>query len=374
MSTFKNILVTGGAGFIGSFLVDRLIKLAYNVTILDNLEDQVHQGQKPEYLNSQARFIKGDVRDYNVFKSALKNQDVVFHLAASVGVSQSNYEITRYSEVNVTGTANLLDIIINHRNIKIKKILAPSSMTAFGEGQYKCTTHGIVEPPLRDFKQMKKKDWFIYCPKCSNRVTPVATDETASQPCNSIYALTKKAQEDMLHLIGPMYDLPVTTLRCFNVYGPRQSLSNPYTGVTAIFISRLKNNQAPVVYEDGLQSRDFISVHDVVNAFIQAMKSQKANYQIFNIASGKPTSIKDIAEILARLMKVNIKPQISLKPRKNDIRHCFANIQKAKKILKWSPKVTLGQGLKELITWSQTQMAQDDFARVTKELKQKGII
>jgi len=370
----KNILVTGGAGFIGSFLVDKLIKLNHHVTIFDNLEDQVHQGKTPSYLNKHANFIKGDVRNYDSFKKALNNQDIVFHLAAAVGVGQSNYQIKRYTDVNIGGTANLLDIIVNNKKNPVKKIIAPSSMTAFGEGVYQCLTHKHVEPSLRPFSQMKKKDWNIYCPTCKNPVTPIATSESASQPCNSIYALTKKTQEDMLHLIGKMYDLPVTTLRCFNVYGPRQSLSNPYTGVAAIFISRLKNNKSPIVYEDGLQSRDFVSVHDAVDAFILSMKSNSSNYQTFNIASGQPTSIKKIAATLANLMNKSSKINVSLKPRKNDIRHCFANIQKAKKILKWSPKVSLKQGLKELITWSQKQKATDDFDKANKELKAKGII
>ncbi len=371
---FKNILVTGGAGFIGSFLVDKLVDLGFQVTIYDNLEDQVHSGKKPKYLNTQAHFIKGDVRDYDKLKKALKNIDCVFHLAAAVGVGQSNYEISRYTDVNLSGTANLLDIIVNSKKSTVQKILAPSSMTAFGEGQYECSTHGTVEPELRSFKQMKQKDWFIQCPKCAKQVKPIPTPETASQPCNSIYAHTKKAQEDMLHLVGKMYSLPTTTLRCFNVYGPRQSLSNPYTGVTAIFISRIKNNQQPVVYEDGLQSRDFVSVHDVVDAFVKAMKSKQSNYQVFNIASGKPTSIKDIALRLSKLLNSNLKPKISNQPRKNDIRHCFASIAKAEKILKWSPAVSLDQGLKELIDWSSSQSAKDDFTKATRELKEKGII
>ena len=243
MTKPRNILVTGGAGFIGSFLVDTLIKKNHSVTIFDNLEPQVHEGGvSPAYLNPQATFIQGDVRDYEALKKALNGIDIVFHEAAAVGVGQSNYQIKRYTDVNVGGTANLLDIIVNHK-LPVQKILTTSSMTAYGEGMYTCPTHGETKGDLRSWEQMETKDWNIYCPLCHQPVTPIPTPETANQPCNSVYALTKKTQEDMLHLVGKLYDLPITTLRCFNVYGPRQSLSNPYTGVTAIFISRLKNHQ-----------------------------------------------------------------------------------------------------------------------------------
>ena len=371
---YKNILVTGGAGFIGSFLVDKLIKLGHQVTIFDNLEHQVHQGKKPKYLNQAARFIKGDVRDYSALKKALKNIAVVFHEAAAVGVAQSNYEIKRYSDVNVGGTANLLDIIVNDKRTSIKKIITTSSMTAYGEGRYRCVTHGSVEPDLRSDQQIAGKDWNIYCPECRKSVSPIPTPENAGQPGSSIYALTKKTQEDMLILLGKMYQIPTVALRCFNVYGPRQSLSNPYTGVTAIFISRLKNNKAPVIYEDGQQTRDFVSVHDVVDALILAMNSKVADYQIFNIASGKATSIQEVAQILSQLMNSNLKPKIAEKGRKNDIRHCFADIHQAKQILKWQPKVSLKQGMKELINWSLKQESTDAFAQASQELKEKGII
>lgn len=370
---YKHILVTGGAGFIGSFLVDALIEKGYQVTILDNLEDQVHSGKKPKYLNKKAKFIKGDVRDYETLKKALKNIDVVFHLAASVGVGQSNYLIKKYSDTNVGSMANLLDIVVNNQTT-VKKILMTASMTSYGEGDYRCRTHGIIKPELRNEQQLKKKDWNIYCPRCKKPTKPIATTENSVINNNSIYSLTKNVQETMLMLTGKMYNIPIVSLRCFNVYGPRQSLSNPYTGVTAIFISRLKNNSQPVVYEDGEQTRDFISVHDVVTALIKAMKSAKANYQIFNIGSGKPTSIKKVAKILASLLKKPIIPEINRSYRKNDIRHCYADIRKAKKILSWKPKVTLKQGFTELITWSETEKTNDLFKKAEKELADKKLL
>lgn len=370
---YKQILITGGAGFIGSFLTDKLIEKGYKVRILDNLEEQVHQGKKPNYLNKRAEFIKGDVRDYKALLQALKGMDVVFHLAASVGVAQSNYQVKKYTDTNIGSMANLLDILINQK-LPIKKVLMTASMTSYGEGDYRCRTHGVVKPQLRPEKQLKKRDWNIYCPKCKKQVIAIPTDENSEINNNSIYSLTKNVQETMLMLVGKMYRIPVVSLRCFNVYGPRQSLSNPYTGVTAIFISRLKNNNKPVVYEDGEQSRDFISVHDVVDALTQAMESDKANYQIFNIGSGKSTSIKKVAEVLATLLKKNIKPEIKASYRINDIRHCYASNTKVKKILGWKPKITLRDGFRELIAWSEKEEAVDTFEKAQKELKDRKLL
>lgn len=368
----KKILVTGGAGFIGSFLVDKLIDLGHQVTIFDNLEDQVHNGKKPKYLNKKAKFIQGDVRDYKSFEKALKNQEIIFHLAARVGVGQSNYEIASYTEVNIDGMANLLDIVVN-KKLPIQKIVMTASMTSYGEGDCLCDSHGTVQPKLRPEKQMKKYDWNLYCPHCDAVVRPSPTKERSYFNNNSIYALTKNVQEEMLMIVGKMYNIPVTSLRCFNVYGPRQSLSNPYTGVSAIFISRLKNNNTPVVYEDGMQSRDFISVHDVVDALVLAMEKRKADYQIFNMGSGIQTSIKDIATTLATLLKKNITPKITGEFRINDIRHCFADNSKIKKELGWKVKVTLKKGLQELIEWSEKEEAVDTFEKAEAELKQKKL-
>lgn len=369
---YKNILVTGGAGFIGSFLVDELIKKDFTVRVFDNLEDQVHHGQIPKYFNKSAQFIKGDVRDYEQFKQAMEDMDAIFHLASSVGVGQSNYQIKKYVDTNTGGTANLLDILVNSKH-KVKKLVTISSMTGYGEGNYLCKNCGVVRPPLRAEDQLKKKDWNLYCPNCKNVVTPVPTDETALDFPNSIYGFSKKTQQDMALLIGKLYSLPVAVLRGFNIYGPRQSLSNPYTGVTAIFISRLKNNQKAVVFEDGLQTRDFVSVHDLVNAFILALEKDEANYQMFNIGSGKGTTILEIAQTLSRLLGKSNLIQVNQDFRKNDIRHCFADTTNAKKLLGWEPKISLEEGLKELIEWSANEKAEDKFSEAQKELQQKGL-
>lgn len=370
---YKKILVTGGAGFIGSFLVDELIKEGYKVRILDNLEKQVHQGNIPSYLNKKAEFIKGDVRNYNNFQDSLKGIDAIFHLAATVGVTQSNYLIKKYTETNIGGTSNLLDILVNDKH-EVKKVITISSMTGYGEGNYKCITCGLVRPSLRKEEQLKKKDWNLYCPNCHKIVEPLPTDENALDFPNSVYGLSKKLQQDLILLVGKVYNIPSVVLRGFNVYGPRQSLSNPYTGVTAIFISRLKNKQPLVIYEDGLQTRDFISVHDIVEALVLALEKEQASYEMFNIGSGKGTSILEVAKTLSNLLGRSDLIQVSQEYRKNDIRHCFADISKAKDLLGWEPKFSLEQGLKELIKWSIKQRAYDKFSQAQKELQKKGLI
>lgn len=373
MNRFKNILVTGGAGFIGSFLVDVLIDKGYKVRILDNLEEQVHHGKRPIYLNKKAEFIKGDVRDYNTLKKVVKGINAIFHLAAAVGVGQSNYEIKKFSDSNIAGLANLLDVLVNTKH-KVKKIITNSSMTGLGEGNYKCKNCGIVRPPLRSEEQLQKRDWQMRCPKCRSRIEPVATPEDAVEYPNSIYAITKKTQQDMLMFFGRTYKIPTVALRCFNVYGPRQSLSNPYTGVTAIFISRIKNNQSAIVYEDGQQSRDFISVHDVADALLLTLEGNRADYLVLNMGSGHPTSIKEVAETISKLLGKPGMVKIGGEFRKNDIRHCFADMSKTQKLLSWKPKVTLKDGFKELIEWSSGEKAVDNFSLAEKELKAKGLL
>lgn len=367
----KHILITGGAGFVGSYLTDALIAKGFPVRIFDNLETQVHHGKTPSYLHPKAQFVKGDVRDYKRFKEALHGIDVVYHLAARVGVGQSNYEIKDYVDTNISGMANLLHAIVN-KEAHIQKIIMTASMTSYGEGLYRCPHCGTVKPALRDETDIRES-WEPRCPQCESKLSPIPTSEETLRANNGVYSLTKNVQEDLLLLIGKLYRIPVVSLRCFNIYGPRQSLSNPYTGVAAIFISRLKNNRQPVVYEDGQQTRDFVSVHDVVTALIAAMSTVKADYQAINIGSGNPIPIKDLGELLANLLKKDIKPKVSGAFRKNDIRHCFADRTKAKQLLGWEPTVSLSTGLKELVAWSREEVSQDLFTKATRESKQKGL-
>ncbi|HVW66386.1 MAG TPA: SDR family NAD(P)-dependent oxidoreductase [Candidatus Peribacteraceae bacterium] len=366
------LLVTGGAGFIGSFLTDALIMHGHDVCILDNLEEQVHHGKKPPYLNREAEFVHGDIRDIAAVKHALDGADAVIHCASAVGVGQSMYEIKRYTDVNVGGTANLLQAIID-RPEKIRKILIPTSMTSYGEGVYLCPVHGAVRPGLRPLKQLEAKDWHLHCPLCAAPVEPVATDESSLRESATVYSLTKNMQEDMVMTIASTYSIPATALRLFNVYGPRQSLSNPYTGVSAIFLSRLKNNEQPVIYEDGLQSRDFVSVHDVVDAFLLALENDAANGQVFNVGSGMPTPIVEIARRLAALTGSTIEPRMTGEFRKNDVRHCFADTTKIRTMLGWSPRVSFDEGMKELIEWGEAEHATDGFAEAQALLKEHGL-
>ncbi|MCS7181206.1 MAG: SDR family NAD(P)-dependent oxidoreductase [bacterium] len=369
----EKVIVTGGCGFIGSHLVDELVKKGYEVTVFDNLDKQVHPDGIPEYINLKARYIFEDIRKKQELKKLIKEVDYIFHFAAKVGVGQSQYQIEKYVDVNIRGTANLLDILVNTKN-KIKKLIVASSMSIYGEGLYKCEKCGDVKPELRNFETEKIDDWEPKCPLCAGKIKPSPTPETLPLKSNSIYAITKKEQEEMCLLIGKTYKIPVVSLRFFNVYGPRQTLSNPYTGVCAIFLSRIKNNNPPVVFEDGLQTRDFIWVGDVVNACILSMEKETANYEIFNVGSGKPTSIVEIASLLIRLLGKDLKPEITHKFRKGDVRHCYADISKIKDKIGFEPKTTLEEGLKKLIEWAKETKAEDKFEKAHRELKKKGLV
>lgn len=366
------ILVTGGAGFIGSFIVDELVKRKHSVVIFDNLEHQVHLGKAPDYLNKGAEFIKGDAANRDALRNAVKNVDVVIHDAAAVGVGQSMYQIQKYVNSNVLGTAVLLDILANEEH-DVKKLIVAGSMSSYGEGSYECEKCGIVEPGIRTEQQMMRKDWEVHCPKCNSLLKPIPTKETKKLDVNSVYSLTKKNQEEMCMIVGKAYGIPTVSLRYFNVYGPRQSLSNPYTGVAAIFMSRIKNDNPPIVYEDGEQTRDFVSVHDIADANILAMEKSAADYEIFNVGSGSPITIKNVGMVLAKLYGKDIKPSITHKFRKGDVRHCFADISKIKGRLGFSPKVSFEKGMKELIEWSRHAEAIDKFEIAAEELKKHGL-
>ena len=368
----KRILVSGGAGFIGSHLVDALVKEGHEVTILDNFCEQVHQGKKPDYLNRQARLIEGNVADYETFRKALLGAEIVFHEAAAVGIGQSNYEIKRFVESNVLGTANLLHALANEKHC-VEKFILPGSNTSYGEGLYECKNCGKFHPRIRTEAEVKNS-FEMRCPECKAVAKPIPTPENAELYCNSIYSMTKRDQEEMALFIARAYNIPCTILRYFNVFGPRQSLSNPYTGVSAIFTSRIKNNNAPAIYEDGLQTRDFVSVHDVVSANLLAMKNKSSDNEIFNIGTGKGTTITALAEMLIKMLQSGLKPEILKKFRKGDIRHCIADNGKAAKKLGWKPDVSLEKGMKELIGWSKGVEAKDHFEKAELELKEKKLI
>lgn len=372
MKKYKKILVTGGAGFIGSHLVDRLIEKGYKVTVLDNLYKQIHPtGKLPSYFNKKAEFIKGDVTKKTDWLKAIRGVDAVYHFAAAVGVGQSMYEIEHYVRVNSLGTALFLDILANKKH-SVKKMIVAASMSSYGEGTYKCHKCGLIKPPLRNMENLKKHDFNVYCPVCGRVVSPVATNAEVKQNCNSIYAIGKKNQEEMVLNIGQAYNIPAVALRYFNVYGSRQSLSNPYNGVVAIFMSRIKNGKPPIINEDGLQTRDFIHIKDVTSANITVLENNKADYQVFNVGSGKPVTILKVAEILIRLYKSSIKPKITRKVRKLDVRHCYADTAKISS-LGWKPKVSFRDGLKEVIEWSRDEKAVDKLDFAMRELEKRGL-
>jgi len=370
------VLLLGGAGFIGSHTVDLLVEKGHQVRVLDNLEPQVHPtGQLPDYYNKNVEFVKGDVRDREVLTRAIKDVDAVIHLAAAVGVGQSMYQIEKYTAYNTYGTANLLDVLVNEPN-EVKKLVVASSMSIYGEGKYNCDSHGTVYPHLRSEEQLKKGKWEPLCPICGKEVRPVPTDEEKPLMSTSVYAQTKRHQEEMCLLIGRTYGIPTVALRYFNVYGPRQSLSNPYTGVCAIFSSRVLNNRPPYLFEDGKQTRDFVHVRDVARANLLALEKSGADYMAVNIGSGSPTSIADLAWLLIQTYGAKVKPFISYRYRKGDVRHCYADLSRAKKYLGYSPTVSLSEGLRELADWARTHGwgAVDLFEKAMRELEEKRLV
>src|SRR5687767_7906861 len=374
--SIQNVLVTGGAGYIGSHLVDRLESRGYEVAVLDNLEQQVHRaGTWPSYANPRARYVLGDVRDRAVFEPLVLGSDAVVHFGAAVSVGQSMYQVDRYVDVNTRGTALLLDILVNSKH-HVEKLLVASSIGVYGEGAYRCATHGSVAPTIRSEEQLAARDWEQRCPTCGEHVASIPTPEEKALYRDNIYSMTKYHQEEMVLLIGKTYGIPAVAPRFFNVYGPRQSLSNPYAGVAAIWLSRLLNDKQPVVFEDGAQLRDFVSIHDVVDCLMLMIETPGADYLPVNVGSGQAVTILEIARLLARLLGKSIEPQGTLSGRKFDIRHNTADITRARQALGFHPKVTLEQGFGELIEWAKAtpDRAEDFFDRALEELKDKGLL
>lgn len=368
----KRVLVIGGAGFIGSHLVDRLVTDGYKVRILDNLEPQVHV-DVPDYLNPEAEFVRGDVRAEDDLARGLKDIDVVFHYAAMVGVGQSMYQIHKYTEVNTIGTAKLLETIVNSYR-DLEKLIVASSMSVYGEGAYKCESCGMVYPKTRSESQLEAAEWELACPRCGKPAKPVPTDEDKPLYPTSVYAITKMDQEELCLSVGRAYGVPTVALRFFNTYGTRQSLSNPYTGVCAIFLSRIRSGKPPLIFEDGLQTRDFVSVHDVVQASMLAMNSTEADYECFNVGTGKPVTILEVAKTLSLLCGYKQEPELVGKYRAGDIRHCYADISKIKSKLNFEPRVDLATGMRELIEWSETAQFEDRTRQAQEELIKRKLI
>tara|TARA_B110000438_G_scaffold301764_1_gene357533 strand:- start:479 stop:1624 length:1146 start_codon:yes stop_codon:yes gene_type:complete len=370
----KRVLVTGGAGFIGSHTVDQLVQRGDTVRVYDNLNPQVHgeNAVKPQYLHSEAEFIRGDVRNRDHFKKAIEGVELVIHDAAEVGVGQSMYAIDQYVSTNVQGTGVLWDILVNEKH-KVEKVLVASSMSLYGEGSYHCPEHGKSSPKPRPESQLAEGKWEMLCPKCALPVVPVPTDEDKELDCTSVYAQSKKDQEVYSLMIGKAHQIPTVACRYFNCYGPRQSLNNPYTGAAAIFCSAIKNDLSPLIYEDGLQRRDFIHVRDLVRGKLLLLDHPDSNYGIFNIGTGQPSSILELAEALIELCGKNVYPDVIYKFRNGDIRDCYADISKIN-ALGFVPKFKLRQGLEDLLAWSDSQHAVSRVGDAHQKLVEKGLV
>lgn len=368
----QRVLITGGAGFIGSHLADELLAKGYQVRALDNLTPQVHgpSPRQPVYLNPHVELLVGDVRDPAMVKRALESVDAVFHFAAAVGVGQSMYETAHYTSVNNLGTAVLLEALVRK---PVERLIVASSMSIYGEGAYRDSKGREVECAERTRQQFARGEWDPHGPD-GEEIVPAPTSESKRPALASVYALSKFDQERLCLMIGEAYDIPTVALRFFNTYGPRQALSNPYTGVLAIFAARLLNSNRPLVFEDGNQRRDFVSVLDVARASRLALESPQAPGLSFNIGSGQSHTILDVARRIAVVLgREHIEPEIAGKYRIGDIRHCFADISRARGVLGYDPQVTLDDGLTDLAAWLDGQRAEDNVGRMREELAARGL-
>ena len=373
----KRVLITGGAGFIGSHLADHLLAHGWQVRVLDALHPQVHgpaagadDATPPDYLADDVELRRGDVRDPNAVRAALEGVDAVVHLAARVGVGQSMYEIADYMSVNDVGTGVLLEALIDE---PVGRLVVASSMSVYGEGAYQTTDGAGAAPGERPRAQLEKHIWEVLDGD-GNALRPVPTTEAKPLHPSSVYALSKLNQERLCLMTGEAYDIPTVALRFFNAYGPRQALSNPYTGVLAVFASRYLNGNPPLIFEDGRQQRDFVSVHDVAQACRLALEVPEAAGGVYNVGSGEPRTVEEVAREVGRVLdRTDIEPVVTGTYRVGDIRHCYADIHLAREVLGYQPRVRFADGLQELGTWLQGQTAADHVEMASDELKSRGL-
>jgi dTDP-L-rhamnose 4-epimerase len=372
----KNVLVTGGAGFIGSHLCERLLERGYHVRVLDNLCAQVHGTSsvgvppRPADLAKDVELVVGDVRDARTCRRALLGIDVCVHLAARVGVGQSMYEISEYAAVNSWGTATLLECLVKH---PVERVVVASSMSVYGEGAYADASGALRRGVARSADQLRAHEWEVRA-EDGQPLSAVPTPEAHPVSTASVYALSKFDQERLCLTVGQAYGVEAVALRLFNVYGPRQALSNPYTGVMAIFSTRLLNGNSPLVNEDGMQRRDFVNVKDVVEAFVLALERPGISGQVFNIASGESVTIRDVAARIARLLgREHLTPTITAQYRVGDIRHCFADVARARDLLGFEARVSFDDGMRELAAWLEGQVAEDRVESARRELSSRGL-
>lgn len=373
------VLVTGGAGFIGSHIALQLIDKGYDVTVLDNLLAQIH-GDNPDKtsplycsVKDKTWFIKADVCDRVVLEGAISDADYIIHLAAETGTGQSMYEIKRYVDVNIGATALLLDILTNTKH-HVKRVVVAESRAIYGEGKYHCEKCGDVYPSERKDEDMAKGDFECHCPKCGGRVSLVATTEDSAIHPSSVYGIGKQVQGQLVHLICKNIGVESVSYRYQNVYGPGQSLANPYTGILSIFSTRIKNRKEINIFEDGLESRDFVYIDDVVEATIAGMEVPEANGHVFNIGTGIATDVLTVAKTLCKHYGIDVPLNVSGNYRLGDIRHNYADISLAKKILGFEPKWSFDQGIKQFTEWvNQQELQKDNYEASLEEMKQKGL-
>jgi len=374
----KNILITGGAGFIGSNLCLALIKKAYNVTILDTLSEQIH-GSDPDTtsplynsIKNKVKFIQGSVTNKKVFAEVLKDQDVVVHLAAETGTGQSMYQIEHYTDVNIGGTAIMLDILANTKHT-VKKVIVASSRSIYGEGKYKSAEFGDVYPKHRTSDNMESGDFEVNYPGVKSLIL-VATDEDSKIHPSSVYGITKQNQEQMIMTVCPIIGIAPVAFRYQNVYGPGQSLTNPYTGILSIFSTQIKNGKNINVFEDGKESRDFVFIDDVVRATILGIENEGANNEVFNVGSGTATDVFTVAKNLIKNYESNTEIKVTGNYRLGDIRHNFADLKKIKDKLGFEPMVTFEEGIKYFTDWvNDQQVLEDTYEKSISEMKEKGL-
>lgn len=375
----KKVLVTGGAGFIGSNLCLKLLKIGYDVVVLDDLNKQIHgedvnKSYTYNLIKDKVKFIKGNVKERKAWDLALTDDiDLVIHLAAETGTGQSMYEIEKYISTNIGGTSIMWDKIVNE-NLNVKKVIVASSRAIYGEGKFSCSEHGIVYPEARRDSDMQKGDFDVKCPICNKNVKMELTDEDSKSHPTSIYGYTKKAQEEISLLIGKAINLPVVAFRFQNVYGPGQSLKNPYTGILSIFSTQIRNKNNINIFEDGLETRDFVYIDDVTDAIILSIDNDKANYEVFNVGSGENINVLRIANTLKEKYNSTIDIVVSGNYRLGDIKDNQADLTKINKLLGYVPKVNFKTGISNFVDWVERQdIESDNYDKSIEEIKAKGL-
>ncbi|MFX1465760.1 MAG: NAD-dependent epimerase/dehydratase family protein [Promethearchaeota archaeon] len=381
-ANYSKILVTGGAGFIGSHIVETLANRGHEVIVLDNLEPTTHgknalHPRNIEHLEGKIEFIHNDVRNEQLLLKIIQDVDAIFHEAAVGGLGLSMYQIYSCIDPNCGGTAKLMDLLVNKEH-NVKKVVLASSMAVYGEGTYDCEECGVIYPEIRLEKQLVDKIWETQCPNCGKTAVPLPTKESKPLNPGSIYSISKRTQEEMCLLIGKLYGIPTVALRYFVTYGPRQSMRNPYSGVCSIWSSRLFNNKPPIIYEDGLQSRDFIFVKDIVQANILALDKHNGDYLAMNVGTGRQIKIYKLAQEIIQAYNMDISPEVTYRYRKGDVRHLFADISLIKQKLGFTPKHSLKEGIQQFVPWANEMLKAGEFAdnfdAAHKELEEKKLL